>query len=178
MPKTLQEDDRYARELLSQEQAFVARAARGKGKDEAPAKPPEDKSNADSSSRPAPDPNSKRSKMKAARAAADLADDETQGPSKPQCYNCGEIGHIKPNCPELGERTVHRMEPDKKNPFKPPGIPVAKSPSKKSVNTVRGREEETEEEDRDARRITTLLAERDVSNRMPWSEILPLNHRP
>ena len=114
-----------------------------------------------------PDPNSKTSKLKAAKAATALAngmDPAAAPPWVPTCYNCGEEGHIKPNCPELGERTQHIVEPDKMNPFKPPGVPVVKASSKKSVHSVQGREEKADEE-KDPKRITALQADRVAENR-------------
>ena len=175
-PKTLSQADQYTRQLLPQEQAFVARIAKEKyrsGKDPTPVKNPMSES---PGPRP-PDPNSKTSMLKAAKAAARAAAQDGTDPGdtststwNPQCYGCGEYGHIKPMCPntpagvEPNRRNQIRVEPDSRNPFKPPGVPVLKTPSKKSVTTVQGREEKADEE-KDLKRITALQAEREAENR-------------
>ena len=168
-PSDLADADRYARQLLPQEQAFAARTAREKQSSTESSKLGESSQKSEPAVRfqTPPGPNSKTSKQKAARAAAAAANGENPAaapPWVPTCYNCGEKGHIKPDCPELGERTQRTVEPDKKYPFKPPGVSVAKSPSKKSVNSVRGREEKADEET-DHKRIMALNAEREESNR-------------
>ena len=146
-PSDLADADSFARGLLPAEQALSARLVHDRGKEIPKAAGSTagggmaSSSNTDSSSKGniPPDPNSKSSKIKAAKLAAQ-SDDPAVRETGRVCFKCGEPGHIRPDCP-LGAVTPTKIVPTPKVlgplPKNPPPISIPASQySKRAIQSV------------------------------------------